>query len=656
MSPRSGTQGLASARAGLSTFVFGVLSLVLGCELNQAAQDPEADAGVNPPPPSTFEEACSAVSGCEQSPHDLAGPREAVWRLDIHRDESGHVSFGAIERVDVLSAVGRPASPLGGSHLLVAMNDAGQWLEARAVLFGDRAQLEAEGWFYSEDVELADQTVSAYIKATEETTRFVLMDANGQELAAQGAPAITRSLGASKLALGTGTSACGHVRLLGAADADFVPSKLWAHIKEGPFEPGPTQRAVVQAALNQMQPLVCHSVGRIAFVEINACPSVNAQVVGGHAADMILINALGAYREENLASSREAQLTFMRTILHEAGHTFDNLLSYEGSTLGNLIERADPPGGWTFEASTAGWDTVEELRLGKGLSAEWKRLSRDFQEAGFGTSPYHPAVQLGDCVYTGETKEWGAEQVAHGGFMSRYGGTNHADDLADMVANPTVAPRMRSEGFEGIEDYACEVMRGIQNPDGVPIKVAAAYTKLRFLQTLGGISQSAFDACVGDVGFSSTTPGFHIFQDGVFARSFDQGVTAKIGLDEDAGVHVFLMTGEGQAQFGGKTHDATMTLRLNVGSGGTPFEQISWPRGGYKFTEVHLNENSFLFHMPDAPAASFDVTQGFVLVAEASNKKIDGSIVVQKVMRWLAPVPVPEVYDPPLVIRFMIEK
>jgi hypothetical protein len=60
--------------------------------------------------------------------------------------------------------------------------------------------------------------------------------------------------------------------------------------------------------------------------------------------------------------------------------------------------------------------------------------------------------------------------------------------------------------------------------------------------------------------------------------------------------------------------------------------------------------------MPDAPAGSFDVTQGFVLVAEASNKKIDGSIVVQKVMRWLAPLPVPEVYDPPLVIRFMIEK
>jgi hypothetical protein len=654
MLTRSGTQGPASAGAGILTFVFAVLSLAVGCELKEATQDPEADAAVNPPPPATFEEACEAVPGCEESVHDLSGPRETIWRLDIHRDDSGNVSFSAIETVQVLSAVGRPASPLGGSHLLAATNEAGEWLEARAVVFGERAQLEGEGWFYSEDVDLSDQTVSAYIQASD-VARFLLLDEDGQELDVQDAPASTRNLGTSKLALGTGTSACRHVRLLGVADADFVPSKLWAHIKDGPFEPGPTQRAVVQAALNQMQPLVCHSVGRIAFVEINACPSVNAQVVGGHAADMILINALGTYREENLASSREAQLELMRVILHEAGHTFDNLLSHEGKALGNLIERANPPGGWTFEAESAGWDTVAELRLGKGLAAEWKRLTRDFKEAGFGTSTYHPAVQLGDCVYTGETKEWGPEQVAQGGFMSRYGGTNHADDLAEMLATPTMGPLMRSEGFS-IEDYACQVMRGIQSPDGVPIHVAAAYTKLRFLQTLGGISQDAFDACVGDVGFTSTTPGFHLFQGGKFLRSFDQGVTAKIGLDESAGVHVFLMTGEGQAQFDGKTYDGTMTLRLNVGSGGTPIEQVSWPRGGYKFTEVHINENSFLFHMPDAPAGSFDVTQGFVLVAEASNKKIDGSIVVQKVMRWLAPLPVPEVYDPPLVIRFMIEK
>jgi hypothetical protein len=47
---------------------------------------------------------------------------------------------------------------------------------------------------------------------------------------------------------------------------------------------------------------------------------------------------------------------------------------------------------------------------------------------------------------------------------------------------------------------------------------------------------------------------------------------------------------------------------------------------------------------------------GFVLVAESSAKRIAGSIVLQRVFRLSAPLPVPERYDPPLVVRFSMDK
>ena len=633
--------------------LFGVAPL--GCTITEDNNANDPDAGTAPAP-STFEEACAIVPGCGESAQDLGGPRETIWRIDLHRDAAGVVEFGDIEPVDVLSSVGRPASPLKGSHLLVFVDGAGAWLEARAVRFADVAQIEGEGVFFSEEVAIDEQTVSAYVRDVPDAARFILMDASGQPVTSANVPMRTTGLGKARQPLDSSSSACGHVRLLGQQDVEFVPGGLWQYIYAGPFEPGPTQRAVVQAALNQMQPIVCHAVGRIAFVELDACPTVRAQVVGGQAGDMILINVAANRDEQTLASSREEQLGLVGTILHESGHALNFLLNQEGIDFGNMVDAAGPVGGWTFEAESEGWDTVEELRLGKGLSAEWKRMTAAFLDSGFGTATYQNAVQQSDCSYTGGSKEWGAEQVTHGGFMSRYGATKYVDDIAEMVALPTLGPLLRAEGLPGPEDYACQILSAAPDTDGVPLDLAAAYTKLRFVRTLGAISQAAFDTCVGNVGFESATPGFHVFQDGQYRRSFDQGVTAQIGVDSDAGVHVFLMHAEGQAEFSGNTYDGEMTLRLNVGDADTPIDQISWPRGGYELTEVHLNENSFLFHMPDAPAGSFDVSKGYVLVAEASNSKIEGSVVIQKVWRWLAPIPVPEVYDPPLVIRFLIEK
>jgi len=66
--------------------------------------------------------------------------------------------------------------------------------------------------------------------------------------------------------------------------------------------------------------------------------------------------------------------------------------------------------------------------------------------------------------------------------------------------------------------------------------------------------------------------------------------------------------------------------------------------------------NNFALSLDGAPAGNFDAMDGFVVVVEASNERIAGSIVLQRVFRVQAPLPVPEKYDPPLVIRLLIDK
>jgi len=259
--------------------------------------------------------------------------------------------------------------------------------------------------------------------------------------------------------------------------------------------------------------------------------------------------------------------------------------------------------------------------------------------------------------------------------MSRYGGTKYVDDIADMVAMPSMAPLFRTEGHEGTltwdndpscgeesltvdlpEDGACRHFRAYDDEGNIPMDRAAAYAKLRMLRDLDVITQEAFDECVGPVGFEVPGPGFNIYSNDTFLSSFDQGVTASIGTDEGAGVYVFLMNAEGQASFSDEMFDATMTLRLNLGPASEDLSKISWPRGGFRFVQFQGNENNFILDMPDAPAGSFEAMEGFALVTASSAERIEGSVVLQKVWRPFAPVPVPEVYDPPLVIRFLIDK
>ncbi len=107
-------------------------------------------------------------------------------------------------------------------------------------------------------------------------------------------------------------------------------------------------------------------------------------------------------------------------------------------------------------------------------------------------------------------------------------------------------------------------------------------------------------------------------------------------------------------RFGEASYPARITLRLTVGSALDDIIEVSWPRGVYPLSRG--GDNNLTVVLDGAKAGNFEVMDGSVLVTESTNQRIVGSAVVQRVWRPLAPLPVPERYDPPLVIRFMIKK
>jgi hypothetical protein len=132
------------------------------------------------------------------------------------------------------------------------------------------------------------------------------------------------------------------------------------------------------------------------------------------------------------------------------------------------------------------------------------------------------------------------------------------------------------------------------------------------------------------------------------------GVTASIGTHQASGRYVYEMNAEGEANWSGDTYPATLRLQLDLAGPDRPLEQVPWPRGVYELGRSGTNK--FELRLDGAQAGDFDVSEGFALVAEASNDRIAGSVFITETWRLHAPVPVPEVHDPPLVFRFLIER
>ena len=328
-------------------------------------------------------------------------------------------------------------------------------------------------------------------------------------------------------------------------------------------------------------------------------------------------------------------------------HSAQSLLTAEGSHPGNYS------GSWGFPPRTLANKTIDNVRLEKGLAPEWIRLHKSFIAQDW-------AADLGSFEKVENTPpDWSKKDVVEGGFMSQYGSDDWAEDFATFVGH-TYLSRATAESYlahgvsdDSREDLGCLEMRRY-NEKNLPSAFAAVYSKLHFIQDLGLVRPEDVKYCTGDnLGLPIDREGFHVWQNSMRLRSFENGIKAGIGT-RDSGVRVFEMEGAGEAGFSDSTYPAKVKLRLDLGGRFDDLKDVSWPRGVY---ELGLTgNNNFTLRLDGAKAGNFDAMDGFVVVAEASNERIAGSIVLQRVFRLQAPMPVPEKYDPPLIVRFLIDK
>jgi hypothetical protein len=568
----------------------------------------------------------------------------------------------------VVAGTGVPIGALYSELALVGLDADGEVVDGQALRFPTQIKVEYQDGTAGQHIDLAGREVDTlgYVRALPEIVSVAVQDVAGETIHRIDVPA---GPDVAWLEL--------PMHLLGIADAHaatrpFQGLPPWcAHVivLQGEFQrrlgggmefenvitlvkPGPYQLAAMRAALERMTPMLCQSFARIAFGHVpeSAVPgTVTGAVASASAGDMIVINVAGLVHEVNLQKMISRRLLLQKTITHEAAHTAETLLTFESSNPGNY------QGAWPFPARTLANETIDNVRLEIGLVDEWQRLHQSFVQQGWaqphGSFPIPPE---GD-----PPPSWRPDDVLDGGFMSQYSSGSWAEDIADFVGWAYLSrPYTDSYVEHGVtddkrEDYGCLVMREYGEKD-LPARYAAAYAKLHFLKDLGLVWPDDVQDCTGEaLGLHIGEKGFHVWQKGQLRRSFKDGIQARLGT-VTLGAKVFEMEASGAAEFGGKTYPAEVKLQLDLGQRFADFDKVSWPRGIYK---MGLRGGShFTLRLDGAPAGNFDAMDGYALVAEASSKRIAGSVVLQRVFRMQAPLPVPEKYDPPLVVRFLIEK
>lgn len=622
-------------RCALSGLLVLGFTVFLGCGGDQPATE------------LSYEEACRLVPGCSEPRFDRNASKETVYRALIVREESGGVRIESVDTVDVSEGNGVPIAPLGGTHLLVGLNEMGVAVDGQEIRFPDVLQVSREDAFDHGQVDLSGREVDVvgYVRALPAVAELGIVDESGVIVARAALPLSTNAKAGNAVSkVAQASPHCSHVRLL-EGEADREMARNMAYYGETELiEPGPTQRAVIEGALGRMTPMLCHAISRIAVGRIAGAPGVGGVVAQLSGGDLVLLNTEVGYRESDLVASEEARLRMMQTLIHETAHATEAILNSEGMTSQTFS------GEWSFASRTVASDTVHNVRLERGLLIEWQRTHFSFLNQGWAL-PY-PSTD-GEIL---GVRSWDAQKTAESGFMSRYGASSYAEDIAETTAWAYMGPLFGQagipEGRREKEDFGCQIM-GEHHERSVPGRLSAIYTKLLFLKDLGMIHPEDADACTGpELGLPIDSPGFHIWQDTLKLRSFEQAVTAAIGT-ASSGRRVFEMRAQGEAGFGDQDYPAAFRMQLDLAEGARELAKVPWPRGVYPLALT--GDTNFELRLDGAASGNFDVSDGFVLVAEASNSRIAGSVFITRVWRLNAPIPVPEVYDPPLTVRFLIE-
>lgn len=668
----------------------GLVASACGRDETPAAADREKEGGswlaeaMRDP---VFRQACEELEYCAEPLYPAPGPREKIWRVRVVREASGAVRIADVDVAQVPAGEGVPVGPLGGDYLLVGLDGDGDPVDGQLLRFPESLRIELTGvGALQRQVELEGRTVDAiaYLRALPSIETLAVRDESGAVVASAAVPATLSSAAARAPDVPWGFAApalaqsssppplppfCSHVIVLqGEADRALADNLAWdvlpqvvkelaaehagdavrdlADMEVSDFQPtlvipGKRQLAVLRAALGRMTPLLCQSVGRIAFASFPAMRRyASGAVFQAGGGDIMMVNVDSGYDEESLKASAAIRIRLQKTILHEAGHCAEALLNAQGGSPGVYAGEWKPP------ARALASETIERVRLRGGFGVEWRRVHDSFLELGW-AAPYEES-----SLVTGATWQLSPVEVTNRGFMSNYGANIWWDDIAEFVAQPYIAGELASAG-EARHDHGCLQMQA-HGERNVPARLAAVYTKLLFVRDLGLVPPKQVDDCIGThLGLQATAPGFEIWSGDNRVRAFSDRVSAGIGT-ETLGNRVFEMMAAGEAGFMGETYPATVKLRLDLGRRLDELEEVPWPRGAY---ELGLfGDNNFELRLDGAAAGNFDARDGYVLVVEASNQRIAGSVFLTKVMRLHAPLPVPEVYDPPLVFRFLLQK
>lgn len=630
-----------------------------------------------------FQKACKETPGCADPPRfDTPPETETIWRVYVVREPSDAIRIDRVESVQVPKDDGVPVGPVSGSHLLVGLDSSGDPVDGQLISFPEFMRSEYEPLGPAPDepgasdlntqgtrprvieqVDLSDQEVGTvgFLRMLPTIQTVAVTDESGATLAEYSTPSFAQDRTGSAFSLIDSAMAqaggqpvwpylgnippyCAHVVILeGELDRALAQGIAYEDEIVELVAPGPTQRATIFAALRRMTPMLCQGVRRIALGVVPASAGIAGAVRTRGTGDMMLINVRQSYSETSLSRSYYRQLQMMGTIYHEAGHATDALINAQGSRPESFT------GDWEMSARTMAAKTIDRVRLEKGLRNEWLRFHQSYMRLGWAQA-YQSSDPAKEAVYN-----WSPQQVSDAGFMSHYGATSLWDDIAEMVEWAYVSSLYMDRGWSGqwSGDFACQEMRKYSERN-LPSRFTTVYTKLMLLKDLGLVAEEDVETCMGpDIGLPINSGGFHFWHDGNMIRSFDQNLTATMGTI-DSGHWVFEMEAEGEASFSQEMYPAKLKLRIGVEEPGVPVHLVPWPRGVYK---LGLRGNNTLsVQLDGAPAGNINVKDGSVLVAEASNKRIAGSVFITIAMRLGAPLPVPQTWNPPLVIRFQIER
>ncbi len=422
------------------------------------------------------------------------------------------------------------------------------------------------------------------------------------------------------------------------------------------IDPKANQRQMVREAEERLTPFLCQAVTRLVYLDKD---SADAGVGWTNPAkpDLVNLSATGQGRENMLdlqGPNRDYAPMYragtIHAVIHEAAHAATFLLEANNGLEKefSLTDLLSGDSRWTDEAISMAQDIVKSNRLKGGFELEWTRVHQSFVETGLAQA-YHGR---GD-------PEMEDTEILRMGVMSAYGGDEVSEDIAEMTSAVLSTTAFANEGVSELsQDLGCQKMQAESGP-GIPDELAAIFTKVGFVQSVGFIDEIDYRECVGGLRVRGNGNGIFSFEGGQENRSYTQNVKGSIGKRNGQGPWLFTFEATGSIGLedeGTKTARAMVTLEIAPGS--KDLEMVSFPRGLYNIGPGHGSNNSLIiwYNEGDGEVPAIEVFQAEVLVARASLDLIEGSVFVKQYINHTELFKLPLAPKQERVITFRKEK